>query len=141
MPLWLLAIMVLAVAGCQSDEQRHDAGAGLVSAYLRAASGEDELLGWPMLGSDAQSMFDGDVDQYLAVVRQADFAGLDWKVEEVESEDNLLFVRVRAERGTFPPYLSELRRSRTLASGSGEKRDFLVGFRLFGDPELRAYGG
>jgi hypothetical protein len=113
----------------------------LVSAYLRAASGGDPLLGWPLLGSNARMMFEDDVDQYLAVVRQADFAGLAWEVEEVETDDDLLFVRVRAESGTFPAYLVEVRHSRAIAWGVGDTRNFLVGFRLLGDPELLAYGG
>ena len=139
--LRLFAITVFVVAGCQTQEQRHASGSALVSAYLRAASGGDQLLGWPMLSSDARMMFEGGLDQYLAVVRQADFSGLEWEIDEVETEDDLLFVRVRAISGAFPGYLAEVRHSRAIASGSGDTREFLVAFQFLGDPELRAYGG
>ena len=106
-----------------------------------AATGGEPQLGWSLLSAGVKDSFDGDVDRYLAVVGQADFAGLKWEVEEVESEDDFLFVRVRAVQGTFPTYLSETRANRAIAWGSGERREFSVTFGLFGGPELGSYGG
>jgi hypothetical protein len=139
--LRFLLVAIFAIAGCQTQAQRHASGAELVSAYLRAAAGGDPLLGWSLLSSEVRDSFEGDMDRYLAVVGQADFSGLEWEVEEVDTEDDFLYVRVRAAQGTFPAYLSEVRSNRAIASGSGETREFLVGFGPLGAPELHSYGG
>ena len=137
---WVLAVAV-AVGGCQDYDDRLASATEFVTQYLDAAAGNEELLGWTMLGSEIQAGYENDVNAYLRVVRAATWVGLEWEVDNITTDDDFVFVRLRATHGSFPEYLREIRGNMTIAPGTGALVQFSVRFGLFNSRTLRAFGG
>ena len=137
-----LGVTMLLLAGCQSAEAKGAAATDFVNAYLRAASGGDEMRGWSFLDSEIQSaMFENDPEAYLADVEASDWTDLTWNVAGTTLEDGFVFVHLMLDAGDYPAVLIEPRGNYTLASGDGARRSFGVRFGLFGARTLFAAGG
>lgn len=137
-----VGLAVLVLVGCQSAEAKGADAADFVGAYLRAASGGDELRGWSFLDSKMQSaMFGNDVEAYVAAVWASDWSDLAWEVAGTAPEDSFVFVHLRLTAGDYPAVLIEPRGNFTLAGGDGDLRTFSVRFGMFGSRTLFASGG
>jgi len=137
-----LVVAAAVLVGCQQEaDDRVVSATDLVRAYLEAAAGQDELRGWSFLGPDIKAlMYENDVNIYLDDVRDASWMALSWEVDNVSTDDDFVFVRLRAASGVFPAYLSERRANLAIAPGDGPLRTFSVRFGLF-TRELTASGG
>lgn len=135
-------LAALVFVGCQGSDDRSGAAVEFVSAYVRAASGGDELRGWSYLDDEIKAaMFESDVNVYLAAVRTADWTGLAWELASTDPEDSFVTVRLKLTSGDFPAFLVEPRGSFTLAAGDAGSRSFAVRFGLLGSRTLFALGG
>ena len=137
-----LGLAVLLLVGCQSAEQRGAAAADFVDAYLRAASGGDEMRGWSFLDSDIQAaMFDGDPEAYVRALHASDWSGFEWAMAGTTREDSFVWVRLRRNAGNVPAVLIEPRGNHTLADDDGLDLTLSVRFGAFGGRTLFAWGG
>ena len=137
-----LGLATLVLVGCQSSEAKGADAADFVGAYLRAASGADEMRGWSFIDSDIQSaMFQDDPEAYVAAVRASDWTGFGWAFVSTTPEDGFVLVHLRLNAGDYPAVLVEPRGNYTLASGDGARRSFGVRFGMFGKRTLFAAGG
>lgn len=137
-----LSLAVVLLVGCQSAEAKGADAADFVGAYLRAASGGDEMRGWSFIDREIQSaMFQDDPETYVAAVRASDWTDLAWDVANTVPEDGFVFVGLRLNRIDLPAVLTESRGNFTLASGEVGQVSFSVRFGMFGSRTLFAWGG
>jgi hypothetical protein len=137
-----LGLAVVLLARCQSADAKVAEATDFVTAYLRAASGGDEMRGWSFLDSDIQSaMFHDDSDAYVTAVRASDWTGFAWEAAQGHSDDPFVIVHTRLTAGDYPAVLIEPRGNYTIASGEGRQRSFSVRSGMFGSRTLFAWGG
>jgi hypothetical protein len=137
----ILGLAVLLLVGCQSAEARGAAAADFVDAYLRAASGGDEMRGWSFLDRDIQAaMFDNDPEAYVRAVHASDWTGFEWVIAGTTPEDSFVWVSLTRNAGDAPAVLVEPRGNYTLADDDGLDLNLSVRFGMFG-ATLFAWGG